>query len=122
MPTPNFAQMRDDIDGVVDDWKVTCSIRRQAAGFDAAGRNSGSFASVATQDLWIQPLSMKDLTRQFQGVVEGTTHIATQKHGGYQILKEDRILASGDTYQYDVLATHAWQTHNVLFLKLVKRS
>jgi hypothetical protein len=122
MTTPPLSSMRGDISGLITDWGVSCTVKRKAAGFDPAGRNSGTFATSSTQELWIQPVGMDSDSRMPEGVEEGSTHLAVQRQGGASIKKEDRILESGNAFEYDVVGTHEWPTHTSVFLKLNKRT
>ena len=123
-PTPvagaiNLTGMRANMSTEIDAWGSTVKIARLSAARNSQGRMSGSYASVATEKMWIQAFSITDRDRANQGVVEGTTHYAYQKSSGYDVKETDRLTNAGDTSPYDIVGVERYATHQRLFLKRV---
>lgn len=125
VPTPELGAMRQDMSGLIIDWGVVSSIRRKTPNRNSAGQVSGSFASVGTETLWVQPLEAQSYgiaNRIDPGILDKMTHQCYEKFSGFAMQAEDQILVSGDSYVYDVLAVQVLQTHRHIFLQQVKRS
>jgi len=114
--------MRDEIRKLVEDWGKNSRITRFISTTDDTGRESGSFQTqAASEKLWIQPIGGFSDVKE-QGLDEQTTHLAFQLWSGTSMEAKDRILPSGNTYEYDVIRHHVKESHRVSELKLVVRS
>ncbi len=125
VPTPELATMRQDMSGLIVDWGVSSSIRRKTVSRNNAGQVSGTFTSVGTELLWIEPIEGERynlLNRIDAGILDKMTHQCFERFSGFAMQAEDQILVSGDSYVYDVVAVQILQTHRHLFLQQVKRS
>lgn len=122
MPTPPRTGMRADIEELISEWGVQCTITRRSTTVNSEGRLDGSFSTVTSgEQIWIQPVGGQSRVVDF-GINDETTHLGWQKHDGTQLLPKDRILVTGDTYYYDVMALHIKESHRLIELKLVTRS
>lgn len=126
LPAPDLAAMRQDMSGLISDWGVSTRIQRHATTRNAAGQSSGTVTSVGTELMWLQPFEGEMYrggpTHVDAGVVDRMTHQAFERFSGAAVQADDKLLVSGDTYAYDVLAVQIVQTHRHLFLQQVKRS
>lgn len=113
--------MREEISSLVQEWGKNCTISRNVLVTTADGRESGGFATQATEILWIQPVDRGGSDVKTKGIDEETTHYAWQKYSGYAMRAKDRILESGATYSYDVVRVHVKESHRLSELKLVTR-
>lgn len=114
--------MREDVSGLIADWGVTCTVTRFDKTLNASGRYSGTFATLTSMVMWIQPKSMTEEDRETAGIIDATTHELFEWYDGPELREEDRVLPSGDTYEYDVLGASVFETHRHAWLKRVKRS
>ncbi len=122
-----LSSMRRDISALIVDWGVSSIIKRKTTSRNSAGQISGSFASVGTQILWVQPYEgqsyrMGGQNRIDAGILDDMTHQAYEHFSGTAVQAEDQITVSGESYVYDVIAVQILQTHRHLFLRQVKRS
>lgn len=120
MTIPKSA-MRLDLSALVAEWGVTCGVQRYSSTILPDRRLSGSFVSVSTQVLWIQPRS-GGVTRSPEGLREDTTHITFQSYGGYDMRAEDKVTPSGETQEYDVTAVHLKENHRMIEMKRVEET
>jgi len=121
MSSPYLPGMKAEINALILEWGKDCSISRFVSTLNPQGRLSGSFVVQApAQKLWIQPVGgtaeVVDL-----GIDEQTTHLAWEDFTGYEMQAKDRILPSGETYEYDVIRVHRQESQLVTELKLVRR-
>lgn len=125
-PTPELPTMKRAMSALINDWGVSCTIkRRDQTKRNAMGAVSAPFSTIGTETLWIQPYSAKN-SRGSQmmefGILDKTTHMAFERYSGTSVQNQDQISATGDTYAYDVLSAQITSTHRVIFLQQVKRS
>lgn len=118
IPLPS---MREDISGLIDDWGVEVSILRRVGTLDDAGRNSVNYATVGTDEMWIQPMSPERRARMQGGVVAAVSHIGVKRYASFGVKKEDRIASPSEAYVYDVTDVENWPTHQNIYMNLVKR-
>lgn len=117
--------MKMDVSALIVDWGVSTRVQRFSGADNAAGRMSGAFVSVSTQVVWIQPYDKrrsKGSTRSDMGLDDDTTHEAFWRFSGYAMQPEDRLIVSGQTYQYDVLSTDQPENFRHGWLKLTVRT
>jgi len=119
MTWDGLAQARLDISGLITTWGVGSRITRMSGSLNATGRLSGTFVSKTSGAFWIQP-DTGNYRRDLPGKLEETTHVAFARKT-LDVRSGDRILPSGDTYEYDVLDLQENPTHNVVMLRRVKR-
>jgi len=113
--------IRSQAEAVINDWAANCTVSRATITTDDSGRKVRSYASVATAEkIWIQPLSGEESV-QPEGVEAQTTHRAFQQRDGYALEPNDRILPSGGTYAFDVVAAHVYESHRQAQVKQVAR-
>lgn len=118
------ALMKQDVSALIVDWGVSARVQRFAGSDNASGRMSGAFASVSTQTVWIQPYDKRRKsggTRDDLGTIDETSHEMFWRFSGYDILPEDQLIVSGETYQYDVLSTDQPENFRHAWLKLTAR-
>jgi hypothetical protein len=119
---PPRAAIRGQAQVVIDDWSIPSTVSRFIATTDSAGKKTGTFVTqVASELIWVQPLGGNSDIRE-QGLNAETTHLAFQKYSGFALIPKDRILQSGDTFEYDVLRAHIFESHRMAELKLVRRN
>jgi hypothetical protein len=113
--------MKSEIDALIQEWAKDCTISRFISTLNSQGRLSGSFVTQVTgEKLWIQPTG-GDSDIGDIGIDEQTTHLAWQKFTGFEMQAKDRVLPSGDSYNYDVIKVHRQESQLVTELKLVRR-
>lgn len=125
IPTPELAAMKLDISGLIQDWGVACSIRRQGVTLNTAGQVSAARTSAATETLWIQPVDSQAFRLgvvKEPGLTDEMYFEYWEHFSGYAMQAGDQVLESGGVYVYDVLAVQKLQTHRHGFLRQVKRS
>jgi hypothetical protein len=116
------AAIRAQAEATINDWAANCAVTRISTTTDDAGHKVGSYASqFASEKIWIQPRFGRSTVDQVN-VLSETTHFGYQQHDGNAILAKDRILPSGDTYAYDVLAVHVKESNRLLELRRVART
>ena len=113
--------IRDEIQDLVEEWGKNCTISRNVTVTGADGKESGGFVNQATEILWIQPIGGGSDVKE-KGIDEETTHFAWQHYSGYAMSAKDRVLQSGDVFEYDVIRVHIKEAHRVSELKQVTRS
>jgi hypothetical protein len=116
---PPLAQMRAQFNSLIDaGWGTACKVTRLSGTADAAGHLSGSFVTlVSGERIWIQSLTGRS-SIDTKNLNAETTHLAFQKISGATMLRpKDRILPSGGTYVFDVVATEVLETHRMSQLK-----
>lgn len=119
---PPRAAIRAQAQAVIDDWAIASTVSRFISTTDASGKKTGSFVTQVSGELiWVQPLGGNSDIRE-QGLNAETTHLAFQKHSGFALIPKDRILQTGDTFEYDVLRAHIFESHRMAELKLVRRN
>ena len=122
MTYPPRPEMRGQLNPLINAWGVPSKIDRLVATTNAQGRLSGSFVTQVTDEiLWIQPAGGGSEVVEL-GIDEQTTHLAFQKWPGFEMVAKDRVTPSGQTYEYDVLKVHRYETHLLTELKLVRRT
>lgn len=121
MAYPPRAEIRARAESEINAWAKPATVKRFISTTDGSGRKTGSFITQVTGELfWIQPASGGADTREF-GVSAETTHLAFQQHDGYALEAKDRILPSGEVYEYDVLRALVYESHRLAELRLVPR-
>ncbi len=123
---PPLSQMRAQFNSLIDaGWGTPFALTRLSGVADAAGHLSGSFATVSLQSgerIWIQSITGRS-SIETKNLNAETTHVAYQKISGATILKpKDRVLPTGATYAFDVIATEVLETHRLSQLKQDVRS
>lgn len=119
---PPRTAIRAQAQAVIDDWAINSTVSRFVSTTDGTGKKTGSFVTqVTSEKIWIQPLGGQSDIRE-QGLNDETTHLAFQKHSGFELLPKDRILQSGATYDFDVIRAHIFESHRMAELKLVRRT
>ncbi len=111
--------MKADISGLISEWGIRSSIKRLSGSLNASKRFSGSFITKSSGLIWIQP-DAGNYRRGEPGQIEETTHVAFASKT-LNVVSGDRILPSGDSYEYDVLDIQENPTHNAVMLRRVKR-
>lgn len=121
MSSPHLPGMKAEITALVLEWGKDCNISRFVSVLNTQGRLSGSFVTqVPSQKLWIQPVGgASDVVEQ--GIDEQTTHLAWEDFAGFEMKAKDRVLPSGESYEYDVIRVHRQESQLVTELKLVRR-
>ena len=121
MTSPYLPGMKAELTALVLEWGKNCAISRFVSTLNTQGRLSGSFVTqAAAQKLWIQPAGgASDVVEQ--GIDEQTTHLAFEDFAGFEMKAKDRVLPSGDSYEYDVIKVHRQESQLVTELKLVRR-
>jgi hypothetical protein len=117
--------MKMDVSALIVDWGVTARVQRFSGSDNAAGKMSGSYVSVATQVVWIQPYDRRKSagsTRSDIGLVDDTTHEMFWRFSGTAMQPEDRLIVSGQTYQYDVLSVDQPENYRHAWVKITARS
>lgn len=117
--TAPLAEMRAQVDAVMADWAVNCSVSRFSPGTtDAAGHlSAGTFASVATAEpIWLQAIGGSSRIREL-GLDAQTTHLAFQKWSGVALQPKDRLLPSGQSVAFDVIRAHVYESHRMAEVK-----
>ena len=113
--------MREEVRKLVTDWGVNSTISRFISSAVPGGRQSGTWVTGSTEKLWIQPVGGFSDVKE-QNLDDETTHLCFHLHSGYAVQAKDRILASGDTLEYDVIKTNLKESHRFSELKQVRRS
>ena len=115
---PPLTAMRSQFNSLLDaGWGTSCLITRLSGTVDSAGHTGGSFVTVSSAErIWIQGLAGRS-SIDTKNLDAETTHLAFQKTTGTALRPKDRILPSGETYKYDVVKTHLWETHRMSELK-----
>lgn len=115
---PPFAQMQAQFNSLLDaGWAPKCLLTRVSGAVNAAGHLSGSTVILASGErMWIQPLAGRSSVGTM-GFNSETTHVGFQKLTGAVLRSKDRVLPSGATYVYDVIASEATETHRMSQLK-----
>lgn len=122
MSSPFTTGMREDTKSLIIEWGINCDISRLVATLNAQGKLSGSFVNqISGEILWVQPVGGGSKIEN-QGIDEQTTHIAYQDYDGFAMKAKDRVLASGGTFEYDVVRVHLKEAQRVNELKQVRRS
>jgi len=98
-------------------WGSLCAVTRLSGTVDSAGHISGSFASLASSvRIWIQPIAGRSSIDN-KNLNAETTHLGFQKYSGTALRPKDRVLPSGETYSYDVIRAHVFDSHRMCELK-----
>jgi hypothetical protein len=120
---PPYSQMRAQFDSLIDaGWARPCAVSRLSGTTDIRGHVVGSFVSKATgEQLWIQTISGRSAI-DVKNLDAETTHLCYQKLTGFVLMPKDRILPSGEVYQYDVIHADVFETHRMSQLKQVLRT
>ena len=115
-----------DVSALIVDWGVSARVQRFNGSENLSGRMSGSFVSVATQVIWLQPYDKRRNrgagTRGDAGIIDDTTHEAFWRYSGYEMEPEDRLIVAGETYQYDVLTADRPENYRHAWIKLTERA
>lgn len=116
---PPLAAMRAQYDSLIDaGWGIPTRVTRLSGTADTAGHIQGSFVTkVSGERIWIQALAGRS-SIDVKNLNAETTHLAFQKTAGFQLLPKDRLLPSGATYVYDVIASELMETHRMSQIKL----
>jgi hypothetical protein len=113
--------MKTEINALILEWGKDCAISRFISTLNSQGRLSGSFVTQApAQKLWVQPVGGASDIAEL-GIDEQTTHLAWEDFTGFEMKAKDRVLPSGDSYEYDVIRVHRQESQLVTELKLVRR-
>jgi hypothetical protein len=119
---PPRAAIRAQAQMVIDDWAVATTVSRFVSTTDLSGKKTGTYVTQASgEKIWIQPIGGESDIRE-QGLNAETTHLAFQKWSGFALLPKDRILPTGDPFEYDVLRALVLESHRMAELKLVRRN
>jgi hypothetical protein len=119
MTWDGLTQAKLDFSGLLTVWGTASRVTRMSGSLNSTGRLSGSFVAKTSGTLWIQP-DAGNYRRDLPGKIEETTHVAFVRKT-LDVRSGDRVLPSGDTYEYDVLDLQENPTHNVVMLRRVKR-
>lgn len=118
----DLPKMKLDVSGLLDDWGVRSIFKHFSGSTDGSGRRSGAWVAFASGTSWIQPVGdMGADVRQPEGVVEATTHIMFARTT-VTLKAEDRVAATGETYEYDISDVAEYPTHREYHLRRVKRT
>jgi hypothetical protein len=121
MAYPPRVEIRAEAAAEIDAWATPCTVKRFVSTTDASGRKVGSYVTqTTTEKLWIQPAGGFADTKDF-GIGAETTHLAFQNYSGYVLEAKDRIVPSGQTYEYDVLRALVYESHRLAELRQVPR-
>lgn len=125
IPGPELPTMRLDISGLISDWGISCKVHRKPATRNVAGQVSGSIVSVGTELVWLQPYAGRARGRGEShidpGILDKSTVEAFVRYSGVAMQVDDRLVATGQAYEYDVLSVQVLDTHQYLWLQQVKR-
>ena len=122
MAYPPRTEIRAQAAAEIDAWAIPSTVKRYISSTDAQGRKTGSFVNQTTTELiWIQPAGGAADTRDF-GISAETTHLAFQNHGGFALEAKDRIIPSGEVYEYDVIRALVYESHRLAELRQVPRT
>jgi hypothetical protein len=116
--------MKADISGLIQDWGKRTIVSRLSGTMTASKRFSGSFVNVLSGTVWIQPVMDSQqgrFKRDDYGINDETTHLAIARKT-LLVKASDKLLPSGESYEYDVLDLQEDPTHNTIQLRRVKRS
>jgi hypothetical protein len=119
-----LAGMKLDVSGLIDDWGKRTVVSRLSGTMTAAKKFSGTFVSVLSGTLWIQPVqdTQQGLFKRTEyGLNDETTHLAIARKT-LALKAADRLAPSGESYLYDVLDLQEDPTHNTIQLRRVKRT
>jgi hypothetical protein len=98
-------------------WGTLCRISRLSGTADTRGHMSGSFVTLQSgARIWIQALAGRS-SIDTKNLNAETTHLAFQKYSGTAMRPKDRVLPSGETYSYDVIRAHVFESHRMAELK-----
>ena len=118
----NLSGMKADMSGLIVTWGKRCTITRLSTTQTASGRHSGSFATVASGTFVLQAAGDNMSQRVAQGLHAETTHLVYGRFNSTNIKAADRLVASGESYFYDVTALEEYPQHTKLEVKRVKKS
>jgi hypothetical protein len=119
------AIMKQDLSGLIVDWGVTARIARFSGSANAAGKMSGTFVSVATQIMWIQPYAKrrnKGSVRDDFGLVDENYYECFWPFNGFEMMPNDEVAVPGLTYVYDTLSDDQPENYRHAWLKLTART
>lgn len=125
LPAPDLPTMREDMSGLITDWGTSCAIIRKPATRNSAGQISGPMVTVGIDLVWFQPYSGRmrgsSAAHIDPGILDKSAVQAFMRYSGPAVQADDRIVAVGQVYQYDVLSVQILDTHKYLWLQQVKR-
>jgi len=113
--------MRNETRKLILDWGKNSVITRFVSVAVAGGRDSGAWITGSTEKLWIQPVGGFSDVKE-SNLDDQTTHLCFHLWSGYAVEAKDRILASGDTLEFDLIKTNLKESHRFSELKQVRRS
>lgn len=115
---PPLTQMKAQYESLFDaGWGKNCVVTRLSGVADTSGHITGTMKTIVSGErIWIQPNSGRGRIDQIN-INEETTDFAYRKLAGTALLPKDRILPSGETYRYDVIYEHVFETHRMAELK-----
>ncbi len=118
--------MKMDVSALIIDWGVSARVQRFSGADNAAGKFSGAFVSTATQVVWIQPYARRRSkgagTRDDFGLLDENMHEMFWSFDGVAMKPEDRLIVSGQVYQYDVLTVDQPENYRHAWVKLTART
>ncbi len=122
----NTAGMQLDVSGLIGNWGKRCTVSRLSVAANAAGRMSGSYTTVASGTMIIEPYSNKGRGkgggRADPGFLDETSHVIFGRYG-INVQAEDRVYASGESFFYDVLNVNPNNgIHFEIYARQVKRT
>lgn len=114
---PPLAQMRAQFNSLLDaGWGEPTVISRLSGSTDSAGHRQGNFATIGTEQIWIQAITGHSSV-DVKNLDAETTHLAYQKVSGTPLLPKDQLLPSGATYKFDVISSEIFETHRMSQVK-----
>ncbi len=122
----NVPDMKLDVSALIGNWGKRCTVSRLSISQNAAGRMSGTYASVASGTFIIEPYSKKGRGggggRADPGFLDETSHVIFGRYG-VNVQAEDRVFASGESFFYDVLNVNPNNgVHAEIYARQVKRT
>lgn len=120
--TENIAAMRLDVSGLISNtgFGTTAVFKRFSGNTTSSGRKSGAWVAYASGSCTLQDL-FGDSRRDARGVVDDATHTLFTRVAA-SLAVENRVVVTGDSYEYDILSVQRRVTHQEARLKRVLRS
>ncbi len=118
----NIAAMRLDVSGLISNtgFGTTASFKRFSGNTTGTGRKSGAWVSYASGSVTLQDAGGTSF-RDARGVVDDATHVLFTRVSA-TLAVENRVVVTGDSYEYDILSVDRRVTHQEARLKRVLRS
>lgn len=118
----NIAAMKLDVSGLLNNtgFGVNAVFKHFSGAVTGTGRKSGAWVAYASNVVMIQDLGGKSY-RDERGLLDNATHMMFIDLS-QSCAVEDRIVASGDAYEYDVVSIDSFPIHKEVRMKRVLRT